>query len=180
LPRCVERAPRIVVLVGMMGSGKTTVGRALAARLGVPFVDSDDVIVTRTGTTVAEIFARDGEAVFRRLESEALREALVAPRAAVLAAAGGVVLDPANRAALGAARRRGDAVVVWLRADPRTLAARVAPGDHRPLLAGDAAAALMRIDAERSALYAEIADVIIDTDGSEPDAVVDAAQAAIR
>ena len=107
------------MLVGMMGSGKTTVGRLVAQRLGRRFVDSDEQVEARAGRTVREIFEAEGEAAFRALEAGALAEALAAPEPAVVAAAGGVVLDPGNRRAL-----REAATVVWLRAGPGVLASR--------------------------------------------------------
>jgi shikimate kinase len=156
-----------VVLVGMMGSGKTHVGRAVAARLGVAFVDSDEQIERRTGRTVRQIFERDGEDEFRRLESETLADAVAAPAPSVIAAAGGVVLDAGNRALL---RKAGK--VVWLRAAPAVLATRVASDDHRPLLGDDARAALRRLEAERAALYEDVADAVVDVDELSRDDVV--------
>ena len=150
-----------------MGAGKSTVGRGLAAHRGWDFVDSDADIEARTGRTVAEIWAADGEPAFRRLESEALAEALASERPAVVAAAGGVVLDAANRA-----RLRDCESVVWLRARPGTLVSRVASGTHRPLLDSDPEAVLTRLVAEREPLYAEVADVTVDVDGLAPEQVV--------
>jgi shikimate kinase len=150
-----------VVLVGMMGSGKSTVGAALARRLGRPFFDSDAMVEARTGQPVAAIFAERGEAAFRAEESRALADALASPEPAVIAAAGGTVLDPGNRRELNAA-----ALVVWLRADPKVLAARVRPGDHRPLLAVDPEGTLRRLADERRELYSEVADLIVDVDGA--------------
>ena len=151
----------------MMGTGKTTVGRIVAERLGRRLVDSDEQVEARTGRTVRQIFETDGEATFRREEAAALREALGAPEPCVVAAAGGVVLDPANRRLL----REGGDTVVWLRARPETLVTRVADGEHRPLLADDPRGALERLDAERRALYAEVADATVDVDGRSVDAV---------
>jgi shikimate kinase len=148
----------------MMGSGKTTVGRIVADRLGWAFLDSDDVIEARTGRTVREIFAADGEAVFRRLESDVLAEALALSEPAVIAAAGGTVLADENRRAM----REGAAVVVWLRADPAALAARVANGEHRPLLDEDPAGVLARLDAQREPLYRGVADAVVDTADLRP------------
>src|SRR4051794_31328522 len=89
--------PRHVVLVGMMGAGKTTVGSRLARRLDRPFVDSDVQVERRAARTVRQIFETEGEAAFRAIESEALAEALASEEPAVIAAAGGTVLDPVNR-----------------------------------------------------------------------------------
>src|SRR5215217_434800 len=100
-----------LVLVGMMAVGKTTVGRRVAEALGRPFSDSDELVEARTGRTVRDIFAVDGEAAYRVLETAALMEALEAGAPQVIAAAGGVVLAAANRAAL----RRPGVRVVWLR-----------------------------------------------------------------
>jgi shikimate kinase len=150
--------PGHVVLVGMMGVGKTTVGRRLSEVLGRPLSDSDLLVEARTGRTVREIFEADGEAAFRRLESEALVQALDAPEPTVVAAAGGVVLDPANRAAL---RRAG--TVVWLRAPVEVLVGRVAAGAHRPAVEVDPEGTLRTMEQDRSELYAEVADVEVDS-----------------
>jgi hypothetical protein len=103
-----------LVLVGMMGTGKTTVGTVLARRLGRPLIDSDAEVEARTGRTVREIFETDGEAAYRPLETEALLDALTSAAPAVIAAAGGVVLSATNRQAL----KEHAGLVVWLRADP--------------------------------------------------------------
>lgn len=157
MARPTEGSGRHLVLVGMMGSGKTSVGRRAAERLGRPFLDSDAHVEARTGRSVREIFESDGEAAFRRLEAEALDAALDAPDPAVIAAAGGVVLDADNRA-----RLRGSATVVWLRADPEVLAARVGSSDHRPLLGDDPERVLQQMDRDRRHLYQEVADHVID------------------
>lgn len=157
-----------VVLVGMMGSGKTTVGRALAARLQRPFLDSDEIVEARTGRTVREIFESGGEAAYRPLETDALLEALASPEPAVIAAAGGVVLAGANREALAKPGVR----VFWLRAAPALLAERAVTGDHRPLLDGDPEANLRRLLDGRRELYAEVADVVLDVEGHSVDELV--------
>jgi 5-deoxy-5-amino-3-dehydroquinate synthase len=163
------RDERHVVLVGMMGAGKTTVGRRLAARLGRRLVDSDQLIEARTGRTVREIFETDGEAAFRVLETAALLEALAEQEPLVIAAAGGVLLRPENRDAL----QRSGARVVWLRADPAVLAERATRGDHRPLLDGDPDGAMRRLLQEREPLYRAAADLVIDTDTLDPVTVTD-------
>lgn len=164
-----------VLLVGMMGSGKTTVGRLLAGRLGRRFFDSDEEVEHATGRTVPEIFASDGEAAFRAEERRALETAVASPAPAVVAVAGGAVLDPRNRALLARA-----GTVVWLRADPATtLAGRVGDGAGRPLLGDDPPAALRRLAAERTPLYEDVADVVVDVDGAAPAAVVESVLAAL-
>src|SRR5580698_6550737 len=125
-----------IVLVGMMATGKTTVSQRLAVALGRRVWDSDTMIEKQTGKTVAQLWAQGGEPAYRRLETDALTEALTAVPAGIVAAAGGVVLSDVNRVRLQRASEAG-AVVIWLRADPAVLAGRVAPGDHRPLLADD-------------------------------------------
>ncbi len=116
-----------VVLVGMMATGKTTIGRRLAAALGRRLFDSDEMIQSRTGKTVAELWEEAGEPAFRTLETQVLAEALRSDPPGVVAAAGGVVLAAANRDELQRVSEHGG-VVVWLRADPAVLAGRVQPG----------------------------------------------------
>ena len=162
---------RHVALVGMMGSGKTTVGRLLAARLGRPLVDTDDLVARDAGRSVAEVFATEGEAGFRARERAALVEACGPGPPRVVACGGGVVLDAANRARLAA-----DAFVVWLRARPATLAARVGDGAGRPLLAGPPGAVrerLATLAAGREDRYREVADAVVDTDDREPAEIAD-------
>jgi len=157
-----------LLLVGMMGAGKTTVGRLVAEHLARPYRDSDALVEAATGHSVSELFATGGEATFRAAESAALRVA-VEPPPAVISVAGGAVLDPANRTLL---ERSG--TVVWLRARPETLAARVGDGADRPLLAPDPPRTLADLDALRRPLYAEIADAVVDVDELEPAQVADA------
>ncbi len=163
-------ADQHLVLVGMMGVGKTTVARVVADRLRRPVLDSDSIIEERTGRTVREIFATDGEPAFRALETEVLVEALAWPEPAVVAAAGGVVLSDTNRAALKAAKAR----VVWLCADPATLVERVRSGGHRPLLDADPAGTLQRMFDDREALYREVADAIVLVDNRSVGEIVEA------
>lgn len=163
-------ADQHLVLVGLMGSGKTTVARLAADRLGRRVIDSDVVIERSTGRTVRQIFADDGEEAFRTLETAALLDALASPEPAVIAAAGGVVLREENRAALKAANAR----VVWLCATPEVLLQRVMSGAHRPLLDDDPAGTLQRMHATREALYREVADAIVLVDNRSPADVVEA------
>jgi shikimate kinase len=154
----------------MMGSGKTTVGKAVAQRLGWDFVDSDRQVEVREGRAVEDIWLHQGEHGFRELEVAALADAFASTgeRPAVIAAAGGVVLDPRNRALL-----KQHPPVVWLRAEPATLAVRVGTGAGRPLLAVDPAATLARLNQARSPLYAEVATAVVDVDQLSPADVVD-------
>jgi shikimate kinase len=162
-----------LVLIGMMGTGKTTAGTRAAAALDRPFVDSDEQIEALTGRTVREIFESEGEDVFRAFESEALLDALASDRPAVIAAAGGSVLRPENRAAIKDAGR-----VVWLRADPEVLVERVGSGEHRPLLRKDPLGVLRKMADQRHDLYEELADVVIDVGDLGIDDVVELVVAA--
>ncbi|MFN0088845.1 MAG: shikimate kinase [Acidimicrobiales bacterium] len=166
-------APRHVVLVGMMGAGKTTVGRLAAAQLGWRFVDTDDEIAAGAGRTIPEIFQEQGEAAFRRLESAALAAALAGEAASVIATGGGVVQESENRARLrpatGGAGGAGEVLVVHLDASVEALVARVDGGAGRPLLAADAAGAVRALAARRAPLYREVAAATIATDACGPE-----------
>jgi shikimate kinase len=145
----------------MPGAGKTSVGRRLAKRLDRPFVDADDELVRRSGRSVRDWFALEGEEAFRAAESALLADLIAAPGASVVAAGGGAVLADANRELL-----RGDrATVVWLRADVPYLLSRVLQKqDHRPLLDEDPEARLRTLHEARTPLYAEVADITIDVE----------------
>jgi shikimate kinase len=149
---------RHLVLVGMMGAGKSTVGAACAVRLGRPFVDTDEIVASVAGAPVAEVFTRDGEAAFRELEARAVADACAAPTPSVIAMGGGAVLDPDNRK-----RMRDAGFVVWLQAPPAKLALRVGDGRSRPLLSDDPASALERLEALRHPAYEAAAHSAIDT-----------------
>ncbi|HEX2063244.1 MAG TPA: shikimate kinase [Acidimicrobiales bacterium] len=157
-----------VLLIGMMGSGKTTIGRNLARRLGWHHLDSDEQVERATGRTVPEILESEGEAAFRAAESAALAQAIDSGPGVVVSVAGGAVLDPMNR------RRIQEAgTVVWLRADVGTLAERVGGGEGRPLLGDDPPGALRRLYEKRRPLYEELADVVVDVDQLAPAQAVD-------
>jgi shikimate kinase len=140
-----------VVLVGLMGSGKSTVGALVAARTGRVFVDVDIVIAEETGKTVRELWEEGGETAYRSLESDAVLRVLASDTPSALAGS----------------------VVVWLRTRPTTLAGRVHAGDHRPLLGDNPAETLAAMADERSELYRKVATATIDTDGLTPDAIAD-------
>jgi shikimate kinase len=154
----------VAVLVGPPGAGKTTVGRLLAAQLGVPFRDVDADIVLTAGKPVSDIFIDDGEEAFRALEVAAVGRAL-AEHAGVLALGGGAVLAGSTRAALRGHR------VVHLRVGLADAADRVGLNNARPLLAINPRATLRHLLAERAPLYAEVAVFTVDTDGRSPDDV---------
>jgi shikimate kinase len=153
----------------MMGVGKTTTGQLLADRLGWRFLDSDAEIIRRTGRTVPEIFATDGEAAFRAQESAVLAEA-VAPASdrVVVAVAGGAVLDEGNRALL-----RDGGLVVWLRASVPTMVERVGTGEGRPLLDEGPEKVVPELYERRRPVYESLAEVVVDVDGRSPAEVVD-------
>ncbi len=155
---------RTIVLVGLMGAGKTKIGRRLAARLSLPFFDSDEEIETAAGETIEEIFRNRGEAVFRDGERRVIARLLQRPPH-VLATGGGAFMDPATREIIA---RRG--VSVWLRADLDVLFARVSRRSNRPLLkAPDPRAVLAELIERRHPIYAE-ADITIDSGDGPPEA----------
>ena len=160
---------RHLVLVGMMGAGKSTVGQRCAERLGRPFVDTDELIAAVAGVSIAELFARDGEPAFRALEATTIADVCAAPTPSVIGMGGGAVLDTENRKHM-----RDTGFVVWLRAPAALLARRVGDGRDRPLLTGDPAGTLERLVALRGPAYEAAAHTTIDTDGLSVAAVVDA------
>ncbi len=153
-----------VLLLGMMATGKTTIGRALAARTGWPYVDNDELLVGATGLTARDLLARNGQPALRTAESAVLTTLLDLPEPLVAGVPGGVVLDAADRA-----RLRHGGHVVWLRAQVATLVERVGQSSDRPWLGDDPAAGLARLAAEREPLYAEVATQVVDVDGRSPD-----------
>lgn len=162
-----------IVLVGMMGAGKSSVGRVLARKLHRPLLDSDELIEERTGRTVREIWTSDGEAAFRAIETATLLAMLGDDEPAVVAAAGGVVLAEANRSALA----DSDAHVVWLLANVDLLVTRVTNGVHRPLLDDDPEGMLRQMYTDREALYTEVADAVVSVDHRS---INEVAQAVLR
>lgn len=147
-----------LALVGLPGSGKSTVGRQLARRLRLPFADTDQAIEQRIGCSIREFFEREGEASFRDIEEEVIRE-LAQGGAGVLATGGGAVLRPANRENL---RRAGH--VIYLRSTPEELFKRLRHDANRPLLqVDDPLARLRSLYDERDPLYRETAHFIIET-----------------
>ena len=146
-------------LVGLPGAGKSTLGRSLARRLGMPFVDADTELERRLGVTIPTIFEIEGEAAFRDREEASLAE-LVVRTGIVLATGGGAVIRPANRE-----RLKANGTVVYLHAEPATLRERTRKSHHRPLLnTADPFARLMELYAQRDQLYREVADIVLESD----------------
>jgi shikimate kinase len=157
-----------VLLVGLMGSGKTVVGQALAARLGWPYIDNDDVVRDLTGTAKESLVEQAGEHGLRVAEAAVVAPLLARDGPFVAGLPAGVVLDPAVRARLGA--KPDDAVLVWLRARIPTLVQRLAadPQD-RPWLTGDLETAVRELAAGREPHFADLADLTVDVDRGSPD-----------
>ena len=148
----------IFSLIGLPGSGKSTVGRQLARRLQLPFLDSDHVIEQRLGCSIRQFFEREGEDSFRNVESEVIDELTLAP-SSVLSTGGGAVLRPANRKCL---RERGP--VVYLKSSPEELYRRLRHDRNRPLLqGGDPMTRLRDLHGVRDPLYRETASFTIET-----------------
>lgn len=146
---------RPIILIGLMGCGKTTVGKALSKRTGMPLLDTDAIIEEQIGKTIPEIFAEQGEAHFRALETALLRYLLYnpTPSPAIISTGGGIVVRPENRDLL---RKLG--FTVWLNVSINALLLRTAKSTNRPLLLNaDRRAVFTRLDSERRAFYKEAA-----------------------
>ena len=154
----------LVILVGMMGSGKSTIGRLLSEATGWPYVDNDELVLRANGATSRQLLAERGEAAMRAAESSALALGLELPAPAIMGAAAGTILDARDRD-----RMRDGGIVVWLRAEPSVLAQRAAGSEHRPWLEGDADSWMRQQLAERDPLYASAADITLDTTSDPPD-----------
>lgn len=164
--------PLTIVLVGPPAVGKSTVGAVLARKLGVEFIDVDQLIERREQRPISQIFAAGGEAHFRQLELDVTREALRMP--GVVALGGGAVANAQLRAALAGHR------VVWLRASVREAVMRVGQTTTRPLLVGDVAGNWARLADQREPLYAEVASLVVDTDRRTPAQVARAVMAQLN
>ena len=161
--------PIRVVLVGLMGAGKSAVASRLAEQLGAQVIDTDDSVQSSSGSTIGELFEREGEASFRSLELDALRAALSSGSPVVIATGGGIVTTPAARELLTAHHP-----VVFLDVSVPVAATRVGDARSRPLLAGDPRARLAVLREERLGLYLEVADLVVDADAKGVAAVVGA------
>jgi shikimate kinase len=173
-----DASARHLVLIGLMGAGKTTVGRRCAEALGRAFVDTDDLVVAHAGAAVPEIFASEGEAGFRDRERAVVADVVASPEPLVIACGGGAMVDAVNRRAV-----RETGFVVWLTCAPDELATRVERDgtQTRPLLAGGpTTATLARLEGLRASAYEQAADARIVTDGRDVDAVAAMVLAAYR
>ena len=160
--------PCRVLLIGMMGSGKSTVGRLLADATGWPYADNDELVLRDPrGDAARSLLAERGEPEMRRAESEALAAGLALSPPTIVGVAAGVILEEADRRAM-----RVGGIVVWLRAAAEKLAERAAGAEHRPWLEGDPRAWMTATLAERGPLYASVADHVLDTDAAQPEATV--------
>lgn len=158
-----------IVLIGFMGSGKTTVGEVLAARSGAKFTDTDKIIESNEGKSISEIFETVGEEGFRRLENTVLSGlSKLSGNGLVISTGGGIVTKPENIPLL---KKAG--LVVWLRVNPETVVKRLEGDKTRPLLAGgDPLKKVEKLMRERQSCYAAAADVIIDCDDLRADEIV--------
>lgn len=155
-----------VVLMGMMGSGKSTVGRELARLTGWPYHDNDELLQRALGMTARELLGTRGESALRAAESEALNLGLRQPAPCIVSAPAGTILEAPVRDLT-----RSRALVVWLRARPGVLASRAIGAAHRPWLDGDAVHWMTVALDQRGPLYEAISDLIVDTDTLQPGAV---------
>jgi shikimate kinase len=167
------RVTRTIALVGLIGAGKSSIGRRLAQRLGLPFIDADSEIEAAAGTTIEEIFQRHGEAAFRDGERRVIARLLESPPH-VLATGGGAFMDASTRALL-----RARTVSIWLRADIELMLARVGRRGNRPLLKrGEPRAVLEQLMAQRYPIYAA-ADLAVDSIDGPPEATLERVLAAL-
>ena len=158
-----DRRPCRIVLVGMMGSGKSTVGRLLAEATGWPYVDNDDLVLRESGVTAREVLAEGGQERLREVETRALRLGLELEAPVIIGVAAGTILDASNRDAM-----RSRAVVAWLRARIEVLIERAMSAEHRPFVDTAGPDWLVATAVEREPMYAEVADVAVDTGDSTP------------
>ena len=166
--------PRTVALVGLMGAGKSAIGKRLAIRLGLPFVDADDEIERAAGCSIAEFFERFGETEFRAGERRVISRLLAGPPH-VLSTGGGAYMDPETRALM-----RHHAITVWLRADLEVLHDRVRKRSHRPLLRqGDPREILARLISQRYPVYAE-ADIVVESTAQPAEVTTEQVLEALR
>lgn len=157
-----------IYLIGFMGSGKSTVGAALARAAGYTLFDTDELIISRDGRTIPDIFSESGEPFFRRIESEVISDIADMTESAVVSCGGGVVLAPTNVLAM---KRSGR--IIWLTASSGEILRRVSADESRPLLSGKKTIAdIEKLMAARHERYEDAADVMVSTDGRSVDDIV--------
>ena len=167
--------PKPLILVGLMGAGKSAVGRRVAARMGVPFIDADTEIEKAAGCSIEDIFAREGEEGFRAGERRVVSRLLDTEPVHVLATGGGAFMDPDTRALI-----TGKGISLWLRADLEVLFERVSRRSHRPLLkTADPKGTLAALMEKRYPVYAE-ADIVVDSGEGPIGPMVEKVLAAVR
>lgn len=166
----------LIVLVGLMGSGKSTVGNLLAESLQIEWSDADAELSERAGRSVADIFAQDGEPAFRALEADLVQELLSTSHGRVLSLGGGAVMNEATRESLK------NCTTVWLKVSPAEALRRMSEKgiQRRPLLAGNPLQVLEKLAAERDPYHQEVARVVIEVDGHTKDELVDQVLAYLR
>jgi shikimate kinase len=157
-----------VVLIGMMGSGKSTVGRLLAQRTGWAFLDNDELMQRLFGATPRQVLAAGDESSLLAAEVRALEAGLAEPPPAIVAAAGGTIVDASARTMLA-----GAGVVVWVQVTEKTVMERSEGGEHRPWPEADRRAWIRRAIGEREALYRSVADLVLPADDASPASVAD-------
>src|SRR5262245_38273588 len=165
---------RHVVVLGLMGSGKSSIGRPLGARLGIPYLDNDDVLTERAGLTAREIAEARGTGALHAEEAAAFEQMLAEPEPAVLGGAASVVADPAIRAQLR------DQFVVWLDTDLDFLAQRVGAKPHRPSLGGDVRTALQEQWDERAPFFREVASLTLHPEREDDEQSIEEILRALR
>jgi shikimate kinase len=155
-----------VILIGLPGAGKSTVARALSKITGLSMTDTDQVIESRAGKKISEIFSIDGEAAFRALESQIVQEEL-ARESGVLALGGGSIVDPVNQELIA----ESGAAIVYLEISGFQASVRVGKNSDRPMLVGDAREKLARLATERSPIYQSLATITVKTASKKPSEV---------
>jgi len=169
----VDEASTRVLLIGLMGTGKTALGRAIEARTGWPYLDNDELLATANASDLVTLSTRGPDAL-HALEAAVLRQVLAHPAPLVAGVAAGVIEDAAVRSVL-----RDEAFSVYLRAAPATLARRVGEGAGRPYLQPDPLAALERMFATRDPLFTAVARLVVDVDDADPEQLAETILAAL-
>ncbi|MDX8394107.1 MAG: shikimate kinase [Mariprofundales bacterium] len=149
-----------ICFIGAMGCGKSTLARKLAVRMGMPMLDIDSMLVAMTGKTIPDVFAQDGESIFRRFEKDLFQRLIMMPQSTIIATGGGIVIDADNRSLL----KQENIYTIWLRADAEVLVNRIAGDKNRPLIQDfDPLIRTKELLKERNAFYEECSDLCLDS-----------------